>query len=145
MSCCNSCYHHMYYKSTSRKNCTALLCWGTINVPSNTTFQLPPIKKISSFQIKIFNFHREIVWRKTSPQTVLIFDKPERLVYSADLRQSQGCQNSWWTIMDWLPLCDFTLGSLCFTGRENISPISSVLGLVMTRVPLPGCSSILLL
>ena len=31
------------------------LCFGTINVPSNTTFQLPPIKKISSFQIKIFH------------------------------------------------------------------------------------------
>ena len=32
------------------------LCFGTIHVPSNTTFQLAPIKKISSFQIKIFNF-----------------------------------------------------------------------------------------
>ena len=46
-------------------------------------------------------------------------------------------------LMDWLPLCGLT--DLTVFVYRKISPISSVLGLVMTKVPLPGCSSILLL
>ena len=72
----------------------------------DSTFEFSPIKKISTFQIKIFNFGRKKNVLVKNVSKVLMFDRPERFwvhLWTWDVKTEDD------GIMERLPLCDLTV------------------------------------